>query len=263
LGKAITYVNFPEIKVGDWLPEVQVSNRISIHGEFLPVTIRYYKYEGTEKKYLTMDVANGITTRSIMFKDLSVLLIQNAWAGLWIERNAELSKDYKTAPEFIYATPMNRFNNPIMPSLNVSNTFELQPPAPDQIKLMDYIKNLLAKLLLTPDGGTAPASLKILIQYKFTPSTGTGDMPSVTLPIALMPPTLFTDEDVAGTGPAAIGLNNVISDWFAVMQPNLNKGFITFSAFFYSNLTGATNSLPLLILDNLEIDVNKVRIENP
>jgi len=262
-GKAINYVHFPEIKVGDWLPELQVSNRASLPGELIPVTIRYYQGEGVKKKYLTMDDAKDITTRSIKFKDLSVLLIQNAWAGLWIERNAELSKNYKTAPEFIYATPMNRFNNPIMPSLNVSNTFELQPPAPDQNSLMDYIKNLLAKLLLKPGGGTAPASLKILIQYRFTPGSGTGEMPSVILPIALMPPTLFTDEDVAGVGPAAIGLNTVILDWFEVMQPNLNKGFITFSAFFYSNLTGATNSLPLLILDNLEIDVNKVRIENP
>jgi hypothetical protein len=260
--KDVSYVGFPDIKMDGWLPELQDSisdDKNAANSD--PIIVRYYRFEDQEKQYLTFNTAIDIKSRSVSFKDLSVLLIQNAWAGLWIQRNAELSNTQKTAPEFVYATPLNRFNNPIMPAVTVSNTFELAPPSPSENTLKDYIQSLLAKLLLTPENKTVPASLKMLIQYQFTPSDdSTAKMPVITLPIALMPPTLFNEDDIKGTGTAVNALTETILNWFAATQPLLNDGKIIFSTFFYSNLTGATNSLPLLILENLEIDVNKVRL---
>lgn len=266
--KAISYVYFPEIGIDDWTPEWYYCNEINCidplpipidqdPAQYKEVILRYYKLIDGKKEYLSFKDGVNLRSRNITFKNLSVLLIQNAWAGLWIERNSTLGK-YPTAPEFIYSTPLSRFNNPIMPSLNLNNTFELQPPAPDQKLLKNYICNLLSKLLLAPDGTTAPASLKILVQYKFTTSGQPGEMPYITLPVVLMPPTLFTEADVDGSGEAVNALNQTILSWFASTQPIFNCGLITFSAFFYSNLTGTTNSLPLLVLDNLEINVNNV-----
>ncbi|MNT16719.1 hypothetical protein D3C72_1518350 [compost metagenome] len=117
---------------------------------------------------------------------------------------------------------------------------------------------MLSKLLLAPDQSSASASLKILVHYKFTTSGQLGDMPYIQLPILLMPPTLFTKADVDGDGEAVNALNKTILSWFTDTQPIFNCGIITFSAFFYSNLTGTTNSLPLLVLDNLEIDIQNI-----
>lgn len=263
--KAISYVYFPEVSILDWTSEWYYSTQLDGNdplpipegqdpAQYELVILRYYKINKGKKEYLSFTEGVTIRSRNITFKNLSVLLIQNAWAGLWIERNATLGQ-YPTAPEFIYSTPLNRFNNPIMPSLNLNNTFKLQPPAPDQKQLKQYICNLLSKLLLAPDQSTAAANLKILVQYKFTTSGQLGEMPYITLPILLVPPTLFSKADVEGNGEAVNALNQTILKWFADTQPLLNCGVITFSAFFYSNLTGTTNSLPLLVLNNLEIDV--------
>ena len=271
----ISYVYFPDIIVGDYLSELYYINEVDQKITQIPdgknpadypvVIVRYYKMLGKKKTYLNFGDARGLKSRSVTFKNLSVLLIQNAWGGLRIERNSDLINGDQTASEFIYTTPLNRFNNPIMPSLAIANTFALQPPSPAQNSLKDYIQNLLAKLMVVP-GKTGdpirivPASLKILVQYKFKLEGDITELPFVTLPIALMPPTLFTEEDVKGAGDTGSvhHLSTVISNWFTHAQPSMNQGFITFSIFFYSNLTGTTNSLPLLILDNLEIDVNKV-----
>ncbi len=267
-GQPVSYIDFPEINISDWIPEWYCCDKVNCDdplplpegadpAQYKQVILRYYKMNGAQKEYLSFEEGVNLRSRSIAFKNLSVLLIQNAWAGLWIERNSSLGR-YPTAPEFIYSTPLSRFSNPIMPSLNLGNVFELQPPSPDQRLLKDYICNLLGKLLLAPDQSVASASLKILVQYKFTTSGQPGEMPYITLPVVLMPPTLFTKADVDGSGEAVNALNRTVLSWFEQMQPVLNCGLITLSAFFYSNLTGTANSLPLLILDNLEIDVNKV-----
>jgi|GEM_PF-1653556 len=266
--KAISYVYFPEVSLPEWTAEWYYSTQLNGNdplpipqgqdpAQYELVILRYYKINKGKKMYLSFTEGVTIRSRSITFKDLSVLLIQNAWAGLWLERNATLGQ-YPTAPEFIYATPLNRFNNPIMPSLNLNNIFKLQPPAPDQKQLKQYICHLLRKLLLAPDQSSAAASLKILVQYKFTTSGKLGEMPYINLPVLLVPPTLFTKADVDGNGEAVNALNETILKWFADTKPLLNCGVIIFSAFFYSNLTGTTNSLPLLVLNNLEIDVNNI-----
>lgn len=266
--KTISYVYFPEVSIQDWTSECYDYSKINDMdplpipqgqdpAQYEQVILRYYRIIDGQKEYLSFTEGVQIRSRKITFKDLSVLLIQNAWAGLWIERNATLGP-YPTAPEFIYTTPLSRFNNPIMPSLKLNNTFKLQPPAPDQRKLKHYICSLLSKLLLAPDQSSASASLKILVHYKFTTSGQLGDMPYIQLPILLMPPTLFTKADVDGDGEAVNALNQTILSWFTDTQPIFNCGIITFSAFFYSNLTGTTNSLPLLVLDNLEIDIQNI-----
>lgn len=264
--KQIDYVPFPVIDLEGWLPEIYRSNGTAIPllspGEFPSsdeqVIFRYYQQQDQQKKYLSFEAGCRLRSRVVTFHDLSVLLIQNAQAGLWIQRNADLSQVYPTAKAFIYATPLSRFNNPVMPALNISHPFLLQPPSANKRQLKDYLSNLLSGLLSIRGKEVAPANLKVLVQYQYTMSGKPGDMPVITLPVALMPPTLFTAEDISGTGPACTALNQIILDWFRSTEPVLNNGHLVLSATFYSSLTGTTNSLPLLLLQHLLIDVNKI-----
>ena len=224
-------------------------------GTYKKVIFRYYQENGQgEKTYLSFLDGVKLTSRQVEFKKLSVLQIQNGWAGLYLERNQSLSgtnPPIATAEEFIYTTPVRRFSNPVTPSVKVSADLPIGSSA-SGTKLIDYLTDLLSKLMSTPNGSITPVKLKILTRYKYQSVAEI-----IQLPVGLMPPKVFDDTDVKGTGPAIKGLNKQIRNWFNTNTPSLNVGLLDFEITFYSSLK-EDSTLPLLTLQNVTLPVAKV-----
>lgn len=248
-GQAVSYIQLPQVQLKGYIAELY-SNK-----EAGTLVFRYYKMENGQKVYLSFQEGIRIKERSVCFKELSVLQVQNGWAGMYVKRNADLSGGpqlLNTAPEFIYSTPVRRFSNPVTPSRKVSTELPLPALSPQAATLMDYLKFLMGELLATQSGAVNPVMLKILVNYTYCLQ----DIP-VQLPVVLIPPTIFDEADVAGTGPAITTLNQVILDWFNRNNPVRDNGMLHFEVTFYSSID-ADNTLPLLGLENISLKVADV-----
>lgn len=263
--QSVSYVHFPTIKISDYLIATFVCDDVNCAkpiplpegdnpADYKQIIYRYYKKVGEEVHYLTFDEGIKIKKRTVEFTDLSVLQVQNGWAGFYVERNADLSgvnPPLETSPEFIYSTPVRRFNTPITPSSKILTPLPIAPLEGNN-NLIDYLKDLLKRLLSTPEGKVTPVKLKVLTNYSFIPNVA-----PIQLPVLLIPPTVFDAEDVNGTGTGIQALNNGILDWFNTNRPIQNKGKLSFSVTFYSSMDGE-NTLPLLSLQDLTLVTNVV-----
>lgn len=248
-GQAVSYIQLPQVALKGYVAELCPTKEAGT------LVFRYYKMEDGKKVYLSFKEGILIKERSVCFKELSVLQVQNGWAGMYVKRNADLSgaqKPLNTAPEFIYSTPVRRFSNPVTPSRKVNTELPLPALAPQAATLMDYLKFLMGELLATQSGAVNPVMLKILVNYTYCLQ----DIP-VQLPVVLIPPTIFDETDVAGTGTAITTLNQVILDWFSSNNPARDNGLLHFDVTFYSSIDAA-NSLPLLGLENISLKVADV-----
>jgi LysM repeat protein len=259
-GKPVKYVNVPVVQIKDYIAEPLVNekqnaaNKVDLNDEG-KIIFRYYKLIDGQKSYLSFDEGKDIKERTICFIGLSVLQIQNGWAGMYVKRNADLSdgqKQLPTAPEFIYTTPVRRFSNPVTPSKKISKEIPIPALLPKSNQLMDYLRYLFAELLSLPSGKANAVQLKILVNYTYC----LHEIP-VQLPVVLVPPTIFDQEDVDGTGTAIKTLHQVILDWFHTYQPALDKGVLNFAVTFYSSIDEA-NTLPLLNLEQITLNVADV-----
>lgn len=262
----ITYVNFPVIDIPGYFAEIRVCDTINCTdpkllpdganpADYAQVIFRYYTKNEGIRIYLTFEEGKAKANRTVTFIDMSVLLIQNGWAGFYVERNAEISgvkPPLETSPEFIYSTPVRRFSNPITPSVNITDAIPIAPIEAPSDNLIDYLKQLFTDLMSTPEGTITPVKLKILVNYEFSPVAE-----AIKLPVLLIPPTVFSGADVAGTGDGIKALNNGIIDWFKVQTPIQNLGELIFSITFYSSIDG-DNTLPLLTIQDLTLAVEDV-----
>ncbi|MBW3519852.1 LysM peptidoglycan-binding domain-containing protein [Flavobacterium sp. NKUCC04_CG] len=264
--KAVDYVNYPIVQINGYIAEVFVTKqsnasrkirlpRQSFPQDYVEVSYRYYQIIAGKKQYLSFTDGIAIRERSICFVNLSVLQIQNGWAGLYIQRNANLSgreNGLNTSPEFVYATPVKRFSNPITPSQKITQEIPLLPLLPVSNSLMDYLKGLLTELLASSTGPVNPVRLKIWVNYTYC----LHEIP-IQLPVVLMPPTVFDQTDAAGTGIAITALNKAILDWFHNKKPAQQKGILSFAVTFYSSID-EDNILPLLSLEKITLKIAAV-----
>jgi hypothetical protein len=265
--KPISYVHFPTIFINDYEVAIFVCDKVNCKNpialpegknlaEYAQVIFRYYKTVDNKKQYLSFIDGTKIENRNVEFTALSVLQVQNGWAGFYVERNADLSGNtdlpLETSPEFIYSTPVRRFNNPITPSVKVTNQLPLTPLGEKENNLIDYLKELLKELMSTVDGNITPVKLKILVNYKYSTVSE-----YITLPVILMSPTIFDGDDVNGKGDGIKALQEGIFKWFENNTPIQNLGELIFSITFYSSIDG-DNTLPLLNLEDITLLVKYV-----
>lgn len=259
-GRPVDYIKIPVAQIKGYTAELWVDEKKNaakkavLHngGAFI---FRYYKLDGGKKIYLSFDKGKEIKERTICFTGLSVLQVQNGWAGMYVKRNADLSggqKQLPTASEFIYTTPVRRFSNPVTPSKRIGAEIPIPALSPKSHQLMDYLRYLFTELLALPSGKANAVQLKILVNYTYCLQ----QIP-VQLPVVLVPPTIFDQEDVDGTGTAIKTLNQVILDWFHTHQPALDKGVLNFAVTFYSSID-EDNTLPLLNLEQITLNVADV-----
>jgi hypothetical protein len=268
-GQPVSYVSFPMVTVDGYDVEaygcqdtdckspVPITDKNRDQG-WVKIKFIYYRLnEQQQKVYLTFEEGVGQRKRTIEFKNLDVLLTQNAWAGFSVVRNAQLSETLPTSEEFVYTTPLKRFPSPVTPLLDVPNELDIASlfsEGPASKNLITYLKTLVKSLLKEEKSGTTQsASLKILTSYSYDSNP---DIAPISQPCFLIPPTRFDETDVEGTGAGIQLLANGIIDWFKKNRPLQTQGTLYFDITFYS--IRADNDLPVLRLRKLYLDLTKV-----
>lgn len=232
------------------------------YGPWVKVFFHYYKINSqNEKVYLSFDEGKKLLNRTVRFNGLDVLLVQNAWPGLNVVRNAKLSEVKQTSEEFIYTTPMKRFANPVTPMLDVSGPLDIASLREDRsAELSEYLSSLVKNLLEASETVQKaseqifqPTTLKIVTSYSFSSNSDVG---VISQPCFLIPPTLFDKADAAGDGTSIKLLAEGIVEWFNNNRPVQTEGKLFFDITFYSLM--ADNDLPVLRLRQLFIDVDRI-----
>ncbi len=251
--KKIDYISKPVVTIEKYHTEVK-----HIEKENKVVFYFFNEEKPGGKKYLEFDGEDEAVpplARTIKFDYLDVLLLQNAWPGLHVERNANLSsdKEKKTSDEFIYKTPMSRFVNPLTPLVERSNELDIssliQQSEPDLTTVLAALLNEL--LSVKPQNKIRPTTLKIILSYSYRNIEKTG--PEIMLPCFLIPPKEINDTNKDAE---IKSLANAITNWFEKHQPVLTDGKLHFDTTFYSLL--ADNDLPILRLSGLFLEVDKI-----
>ena len=269
----ITFIGFPTIFVDGYQAEAygyeengiihpQAINHENRNRAWEKIVFLYFKLNKKgEKKYLSFKEGKQQLNRSVQFSQLDVLQVQNAWAGLYVVRNANLGDssgdNKKTSEEFIYRTPLKRFANPLTPMLDLTNLLDIAKlhadgPADLKVFLTALLKTLL-EVNVSSHVIFQPTTLKIVTSYSFSSNPDVG---SILQPCFLIPPTLFDEGDIEGSGTGITQLTKGIMDWFANNRPLQLEGKLYFDITFYTLL--ADNDLPILRLRQLFIDVGKI-----
>jgi len=135
-----------------------------------PATGRGTTADGCQKVTYEAPISETFVTHQIEVDCLSVLLTENALAGVQLARNAELL-GAEPQGEFIYKTPLVRFTQPVTPFIDNATPVDVpnQVQKPDPPTLANWIDALLEKLLA--DAG----DLKAIAALFKTGGLGTGE----------------------------------------------------------------------------------------
>lgn len=209
--------------------------------------------EATAPTYLTYAKASAIPTRTVALVGLDVLMHQNAWASIQVQRNRILFPTSQigqvgTNHDFIFQTPPVKFADPIVPRL-VYQDFSLDThgdmeagPANLAALLEAFFAGLFA-------GGDGQISVEVAMSsaYSYALLPGASTLPRVALPISLLPP---AEASVGARVPAFIApFAQAIDDWQRQQHPTdqgapqINIQLQVFGA--------STAKQPLLVVYNL------------
>lgn len=235
------------------LPEVRIEIAPELY-QLEPVTppppnvVIAYRYRAADGTYLTFEGALAIATRGVALRGLNVLVHQNAWSSLEVQRNRILTPiadagRIHTREDFVFQTPTVRFTNPIVPRLEHA-TFSLDGVAPPDAELAAVLDAFYAALFAGGDGSIA-TGVAMTGAYSYRLIAGA---PRTVLPIAMVPP---TDTPVTpAAAPAFVApFAELIDTWIAAQAPTLQgEPQLDFTATLFAT-TGARQ--PILVVHDL------------
>jgi hypothetical protein len=177
-----------------------------------------YRYRARDGSYLSFEAARTIATRSVALEGLNVLLHQNAWSSLEIERNRILTPiadaaRIQTREDFLFRTPMVRFANAMVPRLEYA-TFSLDGVAALGASVAEILDAFYAALFTGGNGAiSTSATMTSAYSYRVIPG-----VPRTVLPIAMVPP---ADTAVIPAPPPAFvaPFATLIDDWLKTEEP--------------------------------------------
>jgi hypothetical protein len=183
------------------------------------ITWRYLKKgtgPGTGKpaEYLAYTDALENPNRTVSISGLDVLLYQNGWSSIAVERNKILfpiGSPTTTNPDFVFQTPNVSFADPVVPRL-VYPSYPLDTGASQDLATL---LNAFFAGLFT--GGTGAVSVEVSMEagysYGIQPQ-----LPRIALPVCLLPPTEAAV--VSAPAPAfAAEIAGVVDQWITQQQP--------------------------------------------
>ena len=199
--------------------------------------------------------AKTITTRRVVLPGIDVLAYQNAWSSIFVQRNKLLFPvedvgTVSTNDAFLFQTPVVRFADPIVPRLTYA-AFSLDGVTPVGEGLQGQLNGFYEELFSGGDGSTSvDVSMSGAYSYQLIP--GNVQLPRVSLPVTLMPP---TETPVSSSAPPAFTapFAATVDAWQAATQPTtsgdpqVNIGMQAFG--------GTSAKQPLLSVANLYASV--------
>ncbi len=220
------------------------------------ITWRYLKKgtgAGTGKpaEYLSYQSALDNPNRTVSVSGLDVLLYQNGWSSIAVERNKilfPLDSPATTNPDFVFQTPNVSFADPIVPRL-VYPSYPLDTGASQDLAAL---LNVFFAGLFT--GGTGTVSVEVSMEggysYAIQPQ-----LPRIALPVCLVPPT----EAVVVSNPApafATEIAGVVDQWISQQQPTTSGSP---QVNFDLKVFGQSEKQPLVVVDDLFHNVPAAR----
>lgn len=181
------------------------------------IAYEYAPREGTPGGNLSHGEAKGISTRTVLLPRLDVLAYQSAWSSIFVQRNkllfpVEDADKVSTTPAFLFQTPVVRFAEPIVPRL-VYRSFALDGGGTLEGPLNTFFESLFA-------GGDGTTSVEVSMSggYSYQLIAGNADLPRISLPITLMPPTAAPVSS-SSPPPFTAPFSAVVDDWRKTNQP--------------------------------------------
>ena len=183
--------------------------------------------------------------REITILDLDVLRIENAWAGVQLERNADLVEGFATSPGFVFKTSPVRFGEPLRPALDRPERLPIDGGGTRTLR--EHLDRLFGELFGDVD---VARTLRVECRYGFD-IRGTfgsaGELPT-TVPVRLFP---VLSSEANPVEPVAAALR----DWAARERPNRSGFFSLDVAVFNSE---ERSPVPLLRLRRLVLPLASI-----
>lgn len=229
-----------------------------------------YYYVGVEdQQVLSYDTGRNLSSREMVFIDLDILKVENAWAGAAIKRNEDLLPDHTTNPDFVFQSPVVRFANVLTPLLDPAETidiagFTVDPPA----DLATYLSNfLIAFFRAAQTVGNENRTIRLGAAYSYDlQDSGAAPAPlgtvtpdlDVMIPILLTTPTSISilPEKLSPESEFIAAVSGTINDWLEHNDPSGvdASGKLWFDLSVYSSLS--ESQLPVLRMRRLYLRTN-------
>lgn len=218
---------------------------------------------------------NEERTRTLYWRNLDVLHTENAWGGIRLSRNLNLSRIGSTTrpvnPRFIYETQQVRFVNKVTPLIDNKRPIDITGGSDEKKGLNQHLSSLLRDLFGPALGQTNPHPrlIKMGVRYAYDVRGQGGDavgpaqnpddlgfyefqafLPvTQVLPFNLLPTVTDLDE-FAGD------LANRMTSWLNAVNPSRARAFYEFDLAIFAALSAT--DLPVLRLRRLWLDLDKI-----
>jgi len=216
------------------------------------------------KEGLTKVDSKKISQRIVAFDYHDILAMENAWAGISVIRNQDLTNQL-TNPDFVYQTPLVRFVNILTPLLDTDvmidiAEFTLQNPPPENKTPKTLYEHLstLFKVFFKDIGNESNRIIKISCDYSY--SMTDSDL-RITLPLALVIPYEFKipqDWQKDEKAFVEVFIQHILS-WFNSdkLDKNNQTGRLIFDLSVFSSIS-ADSKIPVLRLRNLILNTGDI-----
>ena len=248
----------PPTNVGS--PIIQIQPDYTCHPYGQPDgQIFSFVYTNPAGDYLLASQAAKIAERTFVLPSLDILEHQNAEISVYLTRNEKLA-GRKIADVFVYTTPTVSFADPLLPTLTNDQPIDLatinaiDPNTPVTRSLDCQLSELYQ--VLFENSGTDSVTLALTAYYQYSPSS---QVPSVRLPVYLMPPT----QVAVRAGGDGAKLAEIISEqaqgcenWYSSLQPSTLNAQLQFDLTVMSDLT--QQPMPILHLSSLFVQLKNI-----
>lgn len=256
------------------LPEVAIPGYATKVRSETADSATYYYVSEQDAQVLRYEVGRDLSTRHMLFKDLDILKVENAWAGAAIKRNEDLLPGKTTNPDFIFQSPVIRFANVLTPLLDPADEIDIADftPAPPA-ELATYVSNfLIAFFEQAQIGASENRTIRLGVSYSYRledsgkPEPAGGELPNleVAIPILLTTPTSISilPQNLSPDSPFIAAIAATVTNWVSDNSPSGvdNSGRLWFDLSVYSSLS--ESQLPVLRMRRLYLNTSSVLFDD-
>jgi hypothetical protein len=244
-------------------PSIEIAGYTTKERSQTADSVSYYFVGEQDQEILTFEIGRNLSTRQMVFADLDILKIENAWAGAAVKRNEDLLPDQVTNPDFVFQSPVVRFANVLTPLLDPDIEIDVADYTVDRpAELANYLSNFLIAFFAAAETvGNENRTIRLAVGYSYgLQDSGEVDlaieeMPDldITIPILLTTPTSISilPEDLSPDSPFIAAVSDTVYNWFHNNTPSgvHESGKLWFDLSVYSSLS--ESQLPVLRMRRL------------
>jgi hypothetical protein len=244
---------FPAVQVDLQGGQIALLAPVSVNGD-----VAIYEYPWTLEELPEM------RERTFVFNDLDVLFTENAWGGIHLARNLNLSATGSTRvtnPRFVYQTPQVRFVNKVTPLIDSSRAINVATGGLKSLTahLTDMFNALFGSAVQQNDA--TPRLIKVGVRYGYDirgqsgAALGPGQSEQFETYMPILQRMSFTVEP-NNMGGFISGLAGSITEWQNALNPSRARAFYEIDLSVFAALS--ETDLPVLRLRRLWLGLDRI-----